>query len=61
MLVLSANVYGGGVELVTDDDQKFGFINRDSDPREGKARFNRVMGTQNGSQFGGYMVVLLGS
>jgi len=46
---------------VTDDDQQVGFITKDGNPGNGNAHVYRVTGTQNGSQFGGYTVVLLGS
>lgn len=45
---------------MTADGQQVGFHATDGNPGAGQAHIYRVTGTQNGSVFGGYTVIVLG-
>jgi hypothetical protein len=45
---------------VTGDNQQVGFITTDGDPGAGNGHVYRVTGSQNGTTFGGYTVVIVG-
>ena len=55
-----------GVGLIRDshgvqgDDKQVGFVATDGNPGSGNAHVYRVSGSQNGTPFGGYTVVVLG-
>jgi hypothetical protein len=51
----------GSSHGVTGDSKQVGFITTDTNPGAGNANVYRVSGSQNGSTFGGYTVVVLGS
>ena len=51
----------GDTHGVVGDGQQVAFHATDGNPGAGQAHVYRVTGTQNGSTFGGYTVVVLGS
>ena len=51
----------GSSHGVTGDGKQVGFVTTDGNPGAGNAHVYRVSGSQNGSTFGGYTVVILGS
>ena len=55
-----AGLIGNGVG-VNGDNQQVGFVATDGNPGAGNAHVYRVSGSQNGSTFGGYTVVVVGS